>query len=165
MFEIKYHRVSGNTGEASQKAIALLKDPVFKHAVFSTSPWKKDGTHTEGDGPETNWPYFSATIRVGDDVYVFDSTLLNAARPHRAREVSDILDVAQQLDAVFFVQGGARFTASMTPEAVAKYMSSRPLAKFTRETRAQFWTQVSTLNEAELESQRQNAGASPLGAG
>lgn len=154
MFEIKYHRVSGNTTEASDRAIALLKDAGFKFAVFSTSPARNDGSAEPSDGPESNWPYFSPTIRVGDEVHVFDSTLLNAARPPRAREVSNILDVAQRLDNVHFATNGACFTTAMTPEAVSKNMAKRSLTALTPGTRGLFWQQLSAATEAEIERQR-----------
>lgn len=154
MFEIKYHRVSGTTTEASEKAISLLKDARFKYAVFAASPARDDGSAKPSDGPETNWPYLCATIRVADEVHVFDSILLNAARPPRAREVSNILDVAQQLDNVHFAIDGARFTTSISPDAVAKDMTKQSLTVLNPGTRGQFWQQLSNLSEAEIELQR-----------
>lgn len=142
MFTIRYHRATGTTTQAASDAIAMLQHANFNCAVFSTSPSADDGTSIAADGGETNWPYFSAAIRVGDDVHVFDSTLLNAVRTHRGSEVRDILDVAQTKARVYFITEGALFTAGMTPEEAAKSFCNRPLTPFTPETRPFYWLKV-----------------------
>lgn len=144
MFTIRFQRAnSGSTTQASADAIALLRNPKFKVAVFSTSLPNDDGTATSADGPSTNWPYFSAAIRVDDHVHIFDSTLLNAARVPRDREVRDVLDVAQQLQNVFFTTSEvAGFTASLPPELAARRFSERQLAPLTPNTRSHFWLMV-----------------------
>ncbi|QHE78761.1 MULTISPECIES: hypothetical protein [unclassified Hydrogenophaga] len=143
MFFIDYARFEGNTTQASSQAIALLQHDDFKFAVFSTSPDSADGTEKPADGPETNWPYFSAAIRVGDNVHIFDSTLLSAARYPRGSEVRDILDVAVQMGSVYFTQGVAGFTAGLSPEAAARRFAGVPLTALTKETRSDFWLKVS----------------------
>lgn len=142
MFSIKHDRFHGNTTLACAEVIALLHHDKFKSAVFSTSPDKEDGTNTDADGPDTNWPYFSAAIRVDDKVHIFDSTLLNAARYTRGLEVREILDVAQGIDNVFFTQGVAGFTAGLKPEAAAQRFAEVPLTPLTPATRSDFWLKV-----------------------
>lgn len=144
MFTIQYHRVTGNTTEASAKAIELLKAPGYKHAVFSVSPKADDGTATNADGPDTNWPYFVAAIRVGDDVYVFDSVLLNAARLPRDREVRAILDAAVAAGHVHFTADGkSYFTASLSPEQAARILCDRPLQELNTSTRRDYFVSLS----------------------
>lgn len=146
MLFIQYHRASsGSTTQASADAIKLLRDPGFRVAVFSTSLSENDGSATRQDGPETNWPYFSAAIRVNDDVYIFDSVLLNAARIPRDREVRNILDVAQDTNKVYFTSKDvAGFTAGLAPEDAALKFCERELVLLTPSTRSQFWLQVAS---------------------
>jgi hypothetical protein len=156
MFTMKYHRASGNTTEAAAQAIALLKDPGFKHAVFSASPWSDDGTATAADGPETNWPYFAAAIRVDDAVHIFDSTLLNAARMPRDREVRQILDVAQTVGNVHLTADDkAYFTGGLTPEAAAQKLTNRQLIPLDAQSRVGFWNNLARgVTEAEFDRMR-----------
>ncbi|WP_382323296.1 hypothetical protein ACFJGX_26100 [Hydrogenophaga sp. UC242_50] len=142
MFFIEYCRFNGNTTQACAEVIALLKDAKFSHAVFSTSPTENDGTASPNDGPDTNWPYFSAVIRVGDKVHVFDSTLLSAARYPRGLEVREILNVAQSTGSVYFTQGVAGFTAGLSPEIAARCFTGVQLTPLTQETRSDFWLKV-----------------------
>ena len=143
MLSIEYNRFQGNTTLACAEVIALLQHDNFKSAVFSTSPDKADGTEDiRADGPDTNWPYFSAAIRVGHKVHIFDSTLLNAARYSRGLEVREILDVAQGVDDVFFTQGVAGFTAGLKPETAAQRFAEVPVTPLTPATRSDFWLKV-----------------------
>lgn len=156
MFTMNYHRTSGTTSEAAAQAIALLQDPGFKHAVFSASPWNNDGTATVADGPETNWPYFAAAIRVNDDVHIFDSVLLNAARMPRDREVREILDVAQAVGNVrLTADGKAYFTAGLTAEAAAQKLTNRQLIPLDAQSRVGFWNNLARgVTEAEFDRMR-----------
>lgn len=156
MFHITFHRAKGTTSAAAAHAIALLKSPGFKHAVFSASPWDNDGTATEDDGPQTNWPYFIAAIRVDDDVHVFDSVLLNAARMPRDREVRDILDVAQVVGNVrITADDKAHFTAGLSPAAAVATLTNRTLVDLTASTRPGFFSHLSRgVTEKEFDAMR-----------
>ena len=156
---IHYHRVNApDTTSAASMAVELLKSPGYKQAVFSTSPWEDDGTATQDDGPHTNWPYLVAAIRVGDDVHVFDSVQLNAARIPRDREVRDILDAALAAGRAFYTADGkAYFTASKTPtEVVRLLVSNRPLLSLDASTRRDFFVNLARgMTEAEFDRLRQ----------
>lgn len=159
MFFIRYLRASSSsTSQASADAIKLLSDPKFKVAVFSMSPAKDDGTAKPGDGSTTNWPYFSAAIRVDDDVHIFDAPLLNAARIPRDREVRDILDVAQNNANVYFTSDEAAFfTVDLSPNAAAQHFCNRPVTALTPNTRSQFWLKLSKgIPEADLDRIRRS---------
>lgn len=134
----------------------MLRDPDYKHAVFSTSPWENDGTATQDDGPETNWPYLVAAIRVGDDVHVFDTVLLNAARMPRDREVRDILDAAVAVGNVrYTADGKSFFTGSKSPDEVARMLSERPVLPLDDSTRHDFFVNLARgMTEAEFDRMR-----------
>ena len=145
MLFINYRRVnSSNTTQASQDAIKLLQNPELKAAVFSTSLTKDDGTAQRADGPDTNWPYFSAAIRVADEVHIFDSVLLNAARVPRDAEVRAILDAAQSTEKVYFMTDkAAGFTACLDPHDAAMRFCNQSVKPLTETTRSDFWLKVS----------------------
>lgn len=143
MFFIDFHRFPvTSTNDAVDQAIALLQDPDFRCAVFSTSPEKRDGKETHADEPTTNWPYLSAAIRVGDRVYIFDSVHISAARSQRAREVAHLLDVAVNQKNVFFTQETVGFTAGLSPEDAARRFTDVQLTDLTPATRAYYWLKV-----------------------
>ena len=155
---IHHQRVHApNTGTAASIAVELLRSPQFKHAVFSTSPWEDDGTATDNDGPHTNWPYLVAAIRVGNDVHIFDSVLLNAARLPRDREVRDILDAALATDNVSYTADGkCFFTTSKSPEDVARLLGDRPTLPLNASSRSDFFVRLARgMTEAEFDRMRQ----------
>jgi len=82
---------------------------------------------------------------------VFDGVFLTAARSARYGEVRELLDVAIASDKVYYSGQRAPLTSEMTPDqAVSTLLHLGPIHPLTSETRADYFSLLSNLTEAEL---------------
>ena len=82
---------------------------------------------------------------------VFDGVFLTAARSARYGEVRELLDVAIASDKVYYSGQRAPLTSEMTPDqAVSTLLHLGPIQPLTSESRADYFSLLSNLTEAEL---------------
>ncbi|WP_139023032.1 hypothetical protein [Chitinimonas sp. BJB300] len=102
---------------------------------------------------DSNLPLVAAvakyTIPGISDVYVvFDGMVLTAARLPRYYEVQELLDKAVASKKVTFASVPVLFTSSFAPTiAVDKLLSIGPVIALSEQTRAQYFSMLSTLTE------------------
>lgn len=82
---------------------------------------------------------------------VFDGVFLTAARSARYGEVRELLDVAIASDKVYYSGQRAPLSSEMTPDqAVSTLLHLGPIQPLTSESRADYFSLLSNLTEAEL---------------
>lgn len=87
-----------------------------------------------------------------DSVFVvFDGVFLTAARYPRYGEVRELLDVAVASDKVYYSGQRAPLTSEMTPdEAVSTLIELGPIQPLTVDSRANYFSLLSSFTESEL---------------
>ncbi|MGQ5524855.1 hypothetical protein ACUHMQ_16550 [Chitinimonas sp. PSY-7] len=145
-------RVS-NTSSNLLSLKRLVIDPnCVELRLFGTASKIAVGLGDE-DEADTNLPLVAAvakyTIPGITDVYVvFDGMVLTAARLPRYFEVQELLDKAVASKKVTFASVPAPFTSSFDPAIAAdKLLSIGPVIPLSEQTRAHYFSMLSTLTE------------------
>lgn len=153
MFAIRYRNSSTTDNLAS--LVKLLNDPnCVEIRLFATGSAGSVG-YSDSDGPDTNPPLVSAIAKYVipgiSDVYVlFDGSFLTAARRPRFLEVQELMDAAQSSGKTSFVPAAVPFTSATEPvAAVATLLNLGPLTSFDQATRAEYFSLLSNIPEAQ----------------
>jgi hypothetical protein len=146
---------NSNTTENLSALVGLISSPGTVKVTLFASPAGKTAEMSQSDGPETNLPLVSAVVeyeipKIETVAVVFDGLFLTAARYPRYGEVRHLLDIAEQSNHVFFSEVRAPFTSSVSAEDAALTLQSlAPVKPLTPETRADYFSLLSSLSEAE----------------
>ncbi len=148
-------RYSKSTDDNLEAILALIRaDNCTAVYLFATEATCTN-SYTDVDGPDTNLPLVAAlaTYRIPriDNVHVvFDGLFLTAARKPRYLEVKQLMDEAEGTNKVMFSSAPIAFTSALTPEGAAKVMlNQQQINPFNPQTRAQFFSMLSSLTESE----------------
>lgn len=135
-----FHRYENSSTNRNRDA--LLQDIKSTETIRTIiyASLKSPETLTRTDGPETNLPLVAALAeKANGDFTVYDGLFLTAQRLPRLAEVEYLLDEAQEIGNVFFSEGRAPFTSSITPDKAAfTLLGLGSLIKLTPSTRHRY---------------------------
>lgn len=154
MIAMRY--VGHTTDHAIGALLHYLSDPACERVSFFAGPLSGQASEDEkSDVNEQNMPLLAATVdykipHASAVVVVLDGDLLSAARGHRAREISRVLDAAMGSGKAFVCLERATSTHRLdSPDAVKVY-AGLPRVPLDGISRVKFFSLLSTFTELEL---------------
>lgn len=144
------------TGHAVDALLNYLSDPACKRVTFFAGPQSGQASDAEKQGlGEQNMPLLAATAEyqiphAGSVIVVLDGDLLTAARAHRAREISHVLDAAMGGGKAFVCMERAASTHKLESSEAAAVYAQLPRLPLDGISRVKFFSLLSNLTELEL---------------
>lgn len=150
-------RYDGHTTDHAVGALLhYLSDPACERVSFFSGPQSGQASDDEKSGiSEQNMPLLAATVEykiphASTVVVVLDGDLLTAARGHRAREISHVLDAAMGSGKAFVCLERATSTHRLDSSAAADVYAELPRVPLDGISRVKFFSLLSTFTELEL---------------